>query len=131
MPTNEDENLKEILGQDEFIQFQRKKFMFRRIIAYGANLFYVAATFYLFIRVPFELIENYLGFFVQLTLFAVSVNGYYFAGSTFEEIKINKEALMTEFSQVSDVNMVRDRKDRRQQNEPDCPPTQAPGDENG
>lgn len=91
------------IDMEEYLQIQSRRWLYRRIIAFIALVFYIAVTGILLLVVLPEHLEIYTGLFVQVSLFCGGILAAYFGGSSFEEVKMDKEKIVNEFKAVTEV----------------------------
>ena len=91
------------IDMEEYLQLQSQRWMYRRIIAFIALAFYIGVTGVLLLVVRPEHLEIYTGLFVQVSLFCGGILMAYFGGSSFEEIKMDKEKIVNEFKAVTEM----------------------------
>lgn len=83
--------------REEFVEYQNFKFRNRRRMAIAVAVSYLVMSFYMISKIPSADIMNYDGFFLQFSLFCGSVVIAYFGGSSYEETRINRDTLVSEF----------------------------------
>ncbi|QGZ14203.1 hypothetical protein PP940_gp042 [Rhizobium phage RL2RES] len=107
-------NTKPKFTKDEFLKYQNSKFKVRRSIALFTGFAYFGIVVYMLWRIPPEHFDQYDNFFMMLTSFATGIVMSYFAGSSYEETRINRQDLVDEFTTLHQRNDdARDRRDYR------------------
>ena len=85
----------------EFQKFQNNRFTNRRRIAFGAAIGYYAIALLMLYKIPAEHFSNYDGFFMQVSFFTGSVLLAYFGGSSYEEVRVDREKLFVQFRELN------------------------------
>jgi cell shape-determining protein MreC len=103
-------------SKEEFLKYQNSKFRFRRIVAIGTALAYFGVIVYMLWKIPPEHFDQYDNFFMMVTSFSTGIVMSYFAGSSYEETRINRQDLVDEFTSLNDHHEeMRQRRSSRRQ----------------
>lgn len=92
-----------MITPDEFILYQNRKWLYRRLIALSCMVFYFVVGASLIYYVEAANVENYTGLFVQISLFCGGIIGAYFTGSSFEEVKMDRDKILNEFLSIKQL----------------------------
>nr|CAI3971077.1 hypothetical protein ORM20_00023 [Ochrobactrum phage ORM_20] len=98
------------IDMEEYLQIQSKRWLYRRIITFITLAFYIAVTGVLILLVQPEHVDVYTGLYVQVSLFCGAILMAYFGGSSYEEVKLDKEKIVSEFQKVQEVTQTLRRK---------------------
>ncbi|QIG73859.1 hypothetical protein PP935_gp084 [Rhizobium phage RHph_N34] len=92
------------LTHDEFLKYQNSKFRFRRILAICTAIGYFAIIVYMLAKIPPEHFDQYDNFFMMITSYATGIVVSYYAGSSYEETRINRQDMLDEFTSLKERN---------------------------